>query len=135
MKLLAGRLLPFLILFLVVLGCTKLAWQAPGKLEEQDRVTEILNAKFDLANKATVGQAVRGIRYDCEFKCWQRLYDNKITLMVYFCESTSSSTKERKLSDFLTPENLALIKNAGFEQVKLYELTTDKLVDSVDIHQ
>jgi hypothetical protein len=48
--------------------------------------------------------------------------------MVYFCASTSSAMKERGLADILTPQNLTMIKNAGFEQVNLYERYGNKLV-------
>lgn len=127
------KLIPFLILLFVVLGCTKLGRQPTAKHEQQIEVVKTLNAKFDLSHKATVDQEIRGIEYDCQFKFELGVEDDKITLIAYFCESTSRAMKERKLADVLTPENTNLIKNAGIEQVKLYERITYELVDTVRI--
>jgi hypothetical protein len=133
MKLLANKLLPFLILLFVVLGCTKLGRQPTARYEQQKEVVKILNEKFDLSNSLQFNSKGKRIEYDCQFKFELGVEDGKITLIVYFCESTSSAMKERKLADVLTPENTTLIKGAGFEQVKLYERITYKLVDTVTI--
>jgi hypothetical protein len=59
------------------------------------------------------------------------MYDDKITLIARFCESTSEFTREKEqLAGFLTPENLALIKNAGFEKVVLYDRREDQYIGS-----
>lgn len=134
MKLLSKKILPFFILLIAVLGCTKLARQPTGKLEEQEKVVETLNKQFNLRDKdRTVYQAAKGITFDCSFDFREEVNDDKITLFVRFCESTSEYIKERKLTDVLTPENLALIKNAGFEKVVLYARRERELIDSVMI--
>lgn len=133
MKKSARMSLPFLVLLIVVMGCTKLGRQPQGRYQQQLKVAEVLNAKFDLSAKATVDQTVKGIRFDCKFKFFVDVEDDKVTLVVYFCESTSTATKERKLAEVLTPENAALIKDAGFEQVKLYDRFADQLLDRVDV--
>ncbi len=43
---------------------------------------------------------------------------NDKLLFAEFCESTPSNAS---LADILTPENLALLKNAGFERIQLYK--------------
>jgi hypothetical protein len=133
MKKSARMFLPFLVLLLVVLGCTKLGRQPTEKMNEQYRVAKELNAKFSLRNRLEFSSKGAVVEYDCKFNFEVQDEDNKITLVARFCESTSSATKERKLTEVLTPENVAMIKNAGFEQVKLYERVTDKLVDTVDV--
>ncbi len=133
MKKSVGVLLPFLVLVFVVLGCTKLGRQPTEKLEEQYRVAKQLNDKFSLRNILQFNSKGAVVNYDCKFNFEVQDEDNKITLVTRFCESTSSATKERKLAEVLTPENVAMIKNAGFEQVKLYERVTDKLVDTVEV--
>lgn len=133
MKLLINKLFPLIILLFVIIGCTKLAWTPEEIREQRKKVIEVLNAKYDLSHKATIDQTIKGVRYDCQFRFFQSLEDFKVTLEVYFCESTSSYMKERKLADVLTPENFNLIKNATFEQVKLYEQYKSKLVETVAI--
>jgi hypothetical protein len=124
------NLLPVFILLFAVIGCTKLARQPPGKYEEQKKVVEILNEQFDLRNAdRTVRQVVNGIKFDCTFQFRLGLQDDKITLIASFCESTSDYEKEQRLVGVLTPENLALIKNAGFEQVVLYDRSEYTLMD------
>ncbi len=132
MKLLVKNLFPFFILLFVVMGCTKLARQAPGKLEEQEKVIEILNKQFDLRKAdRTARQVVQGIEFDCSFKFREGIEDDKITLIARFCESTSEFIKEKeRLAGFLTPENLTLIKNAGFEKVVLYDRREKEVIDS-----
>jgi hypothetical protein len=133
MKLVINKLFPLIILLFVIIGCTKLAWTPEEIREQRKKVIEVLNAKYDLSHNATIDQTIKGIRYDCQFRFFQSLEDNKVTLEVYFCESTSSAMKERKLADVLTPDNFNMIKNAKFEQVKLYERINSKLVDTVAI--
>jgi hypothetical protein len=130
MKLLVRNLFPFFILLFVLMGCG-MSEQERAKYEERKQVVEVLNKQFDLRDRIREAAGLRS--YDCKFKFELGNEDGKTTLVVYFCESTSSATKERKLADVLTPENTALIKNAGFEQVKLYERITYKLVDQVAI--
>jgi hypothetical protein len=121
MKLLVQKLLPFLILLFAVLGCSEAGRQKHAKFEEREKVIELLNAKFSLRDSATVDQVVRGISFDCRFKFYMEKWANDKLLFVEFCESTSSAVKERKLADVLTPENLALLKNAEFERIELYD--------------
>jgi hypothetical protein len=102
--------------------------QPKEKQQQQTEVIEFLNKKHDLRHLTTVDQMIKGREYDCQFHFESALEDNKITLMVYFCASTSSAMKERGLADILTPQNLTMIKNAGFEQVNLYERYGNKLV-------
>ena len=124
----ARILLPFLVLVFVVMGCTKLGRQDPGKYEQQLKVAELLNAKYSLRNKLEFTGTGKRLEYDCQFKFEVGVENDRITLVVYFCESTSTAMKERKLGDVLTPENTALIKDAGFEQVVLHERISGEVV-------
>jgi hypothetical protein len=125
----ARMLLPFLVLVFVVMGCFSQAEIDARK--ERDRVIEVLNKQFDLRDRVREAAGLRS--YDCKFKFESGDEDGKTTLVVYFCESTSKATKERKLGEVLIGGNVDLIKNAGFEQVKLYERVTYELVDQVAI--
>jgi len=133
MKLSIIKLLPFLVLIFVVLGCTKLGRQAPGKIEEQEKVIETLNKKFDLHDP--LYKAATGRDFDCDYQFREGIEDGKITLIARFCESTSVATKEKKLAGLLTPENFSLIKKAGFEQVVLYDRNEQQLIASVVIEE
>ncbi len=126
---LVRNLFPFFILLFIVMGCTEAARQERFKSEERGKIVGVLNKQFSLRDKdRTVYQVVNGIEFDCSFKF--RLgdrNDNTVryigdkTLAVSFCESTSEFIKKSKLVMVLTPENVSLIKNAGFEQVVLYD--------------
>ncbi len=103
---------------------------------KREAVVETLNQKFDLSNKPrTPYQGANGIEFDCKFRFRLGRKDNKITLIARFCESTSEYTKSLRLREVLTPENLALIKNAGFEQVVLYDRMESNLVSTFYIEQ
>jgi hypothetical protein len=133
MKLLVKNLLPFLILLFAVLGCTEAARQDHAKFKERERVIEMLNEQFNLRKAdRTVYQAVKGIEFDCRFKFYMEKWANDKLLFAEFCESTSEHTrKEEKLAAVLTPENLTLLKNAGFEKIELYE--KGRIVDMATI--
>lgn len=133
MKLLIKKLLPFLILLFAVLGCTEAARQDRAKFKERERVIELLNEQFNLRKAdRTVRQVVKGIEFDCRFKFYMEKWANDKLLFAEFCESTSEHTrKEEKLAAVLTPENLALLKNAGFEKIELYE--KGRIVDMATI--
>ncbi len=133
MKLLVRNLFPFLILFFVVMGCTEAARQDRAKFKERERVIELLNKQFDLRKAdRTVYQVTKGIEFDCRFKFYMEKWANDKLLFAEFCESTSEHTrKEEKLAAVLTPENLTLLKNAGFEKIELYE--KGRIVDMATI--
>lgn len=119
MKLLTRTLLPFFILLFVVMGCTEAARQDRAKFQEREKVIELLNKQFDLRKAdRTVRQVVKGIEFDCRFKFYMEKWANDKLLFAEFCESTPESATS---ADILTPENLALIKNSGFEKLDIYK--------------
>jgi hypothetical protein len=119
MKLLVKNLFPFLVLFFVVMGCTEAARQQRAKLEERERVIELLNKQFDLRKSdRTVYQVAKGIEFDCRFKFYMEKHANDKLLFAEFCESTPS---DASLADITTPENLTLLRNSGFEKLELYK--------------
>ena len=129
MNLLVKKLLPFILLLLVILGCGRTK-EEQLKYEERQKVVETLNKKFDLHNP--LYKAATGRDFDCKFQ-FRTDYGEDKTLIVRFCESTSEYTKEQRLAEVLTSENMALIKNSGFTRVNLYDRSESKLVDSKTI--
>jgi hypothetical protein len=118
MKLLVKNLFPFFVLLFVVMGCTEAARQDRAKFQEREKVIELLNKQFDLRKAdRTVYQVAKGIEFDCRFKFYMEKWANDKLLFAEFCESTPSNAS---LADILTPENLALLKNSGFERLDLY---------------
>ncbi len=129
MKLLVKKLLPFLILVFAVLGCTEAARQDRAKFNERERVIELLNKQFDLRKAdRTVHQVVKGVEFDCRFKFYMEKWANDKLLFAEFCESTPSNAS---LADILTPENLTLLKESGFEKLELYK--KGRIVDMATI--
>jgi hypothetical protein len=121
-------LFPLFVLIFIVLGCNRMTEQERIKYEERKKVVEKLNEQFDLSNKPrTPYQVANGIKFDCDFK-FRMEYGKDKVLVARHCESTSQATKEAKLTPILTPGNLDLIKNSGFEIIELFDRTEDKLI-------
>ncbi len=120
MKLLVKNLFPFFILFFVVMGCQSQAEMDGYK--ERSRVAELLNKQFDLRDP--LRKAAGLPTYDCRFRFRPQYSDNKI-LLVKLCESSPPAAN---IPDILTPQNLALIKNAGFTELVLYDKGENELL-------
>jgi hypothetical protein len=120
MKLLVKNLFPFFILLFVVMGCQSQA-EMDG-YRERNRVAEVLNQQFDRRDRVREAAGLR--TYDCRFQFRAQYSDDKI-LLARLCES---SPRVANISDILTPQNVALIKNAGFTEVVLYDRQEEKVL-------
>jgi hypothetical protein len=104
------NLLPFFILLFVVIGCTEEARRGNAKVDEREKVVEILNKQFDLPTAD-----VCAIRFSME------KYDGNRGKTLYATACSLLDKETLRSSDILTPENIALIKNAEFETLKIYQ--------------
>jgi hypothetical protein len=120
MKSLVKNLFPFFILLFVVMGCQSQA-EMDG-YRERNRVAEVLNQQFDRRDRVREAAGLR--TYDCRFQFRAQYSDDKI-LLARLCES---SPRVANISDILTPQNVALIKNAGFTEVVLYDRQEEKVL-------
>ncbi len=120
MKLLVKNLFPFFILLFVVIGCQSQA-EMDG-YQERKRVAEVLNEQFDRRDRVREAAGLR--TYDCRFQFRAQYSDNKI-LLARLCESSPLTAT---ISDILTPQNVALIKNAGFAEVVLYDRREEQVL-------
>jgi len=123
MKLLVKKLLPFLILIVVVVGCGEIkenndAW------EGRSRAVDVLNEQFNLRDRVREAAGLR--TYDCRFQ-FRIQYSEQSTLIARLCES---SPRVANISDILTPQNIALIKGAKFEKVVLYDRHEKEILGS-----
>jgi hypothetical protein len=119
-KLLVKNLFPFFILLFVVIGCQSQAEMDGYK--ERKRVAEVLNEQFNLRDKIREAAGLR--TYDCRFQFRPQYSDNKI-LLARLCESSPPSAS---ISDIFNSQNRALIKNAGFTELVLYDRHEDKIL-------
>jgi hypothetical protein len=121
MKLLVKNLFPFFILFFFLMGCGS-SKPEKGSYEKRKNVAEVLNNQFDLRDRV---RELAGLRtYDCRFQFRAQYSDNTI-LLARLCESSPGTAN---ISDILTPQNVALIKDAGFAEVVLYDRHEDKVL-------
>ncbi len=120
MKLLVKNLFPFFVLLFVVIGCKSEAEMDASK--ERRRVAEVLNKQFDLRDP--LRKAAGLPTYDCRFQFRAQYSDDKI-LLARLCESSPPAAN---IPDILTPQNLALIKNAGFTELVLYDKGENELL-------
>jgi hypothetical protein len=114
------KLLPFFILLFVVMGCQSQA-EMDG-YQERKRVAEVLNEQFDRRDRVREAAGLR--TYDCRFQFRAQYSDNKI-LLARLCQSSPLTAT---ISDILTPQNVALIKNAGFTEVVLYDRQEEQVL-------
>ena len=117
MKVLAGKSVAFVILLFVLISSNCMTEEERIQYKERQKVVEALNAQFDLSDPT---RELGGMRvFDCRFKF--RIDDSKNKVLIAsFCESTSGALKKGQMDGFMTPGNFALIKNAGFQEVRLY---------------
>jgi hypothetical protein len=121
MKLLVKNLFPLFILFFVLMGCGS-SKPEKGSYEKRKKVAEVLNDQFDLRDRV---RELAGLRtYDCRFQLRAQYSNNRI-LLARLCQSSPPSAS---ISDILTPQNVALIKDAGFEEVVLYDRHEDEVL-------
>jgi hypothetical protein len=102
MKLSINKLLPFFIILFVIIACS-------AEVRERERVVEVLNKQFDLPTAD-----VCAIRFSME-----KYNHNGEVLFAEACPLLDKDTL--RSSDILTPENLALIKNAKFKTLEVYQ--------------
>jgi hypothetical protein len=116
MFLLKKKLLPFLVLFLFVMGCTE---DARRKIDERIEA-EAREKKAVEARKALVNQLID--EYDIPSKglCIFTFYTSGAygkTLNASACRIMGNRTALPE--DILTPANIVRLKNAGFEKLEL----------------
>ncbi len=113
MKLSVKKLLPFLILLFVSLGCTEEARRQSREKAE----AKALEQKAEKAREAIADQLSKkfDIYPDCLFRFWTGGSQSK-TLYVKNCSPKKGITKP---DDFLEAEDRKNLKTLGFEEIEI----------------